>query len=62
VVRRWQAALTRGINTVTWDLQAERANGAPDDAAAGSYTMEVSIGAARAARKIKVRVEGKAAP
>jgi hypothetical protein len=61
VVRRWQAALTRGVNTIVWDLQAERANGALDDATAGTYTMEVSLGETRASRAFTVRTEGKTA-
>ncbi len=53
-VRHWQAALTPGVNTVTWDLQVERGPGALGEAAAGSYALDVSLGTARAARGFTV--------
>jgi photosystem II stability/assembly factor-like uncharacterized protein len=48
VVRQWEAPVTRGVNTLLWDLQAERSPGVLRDAPAGSYTVRVTVGAATA--------------
>jgi hypothetical protein len=56
-VRKWQAPITRGVNTLTWDLQAERANAAPGalgDAQPGRYSIQVSVGAAQAPGIVQV--------
>ena len=60
VVRRWQAAVTRGVNTLTWDLQAEHAAGASgpdllDDAPVGVYMIEAVVGANRVSGAVTVR-------
>jgi len=64
IVRRWQSPVTRGVNTLTWDLQAERggiagAAGAAGsglaDAVPGAYTVEVAVGEARANGVLTVR-------
>jgi photosystem II stability/assembly factor-like uncharacterized protein len=57
VVRRWHAAVTPGVNTLVWDLQAERPNGSLRDAAPGRYTVDVSVGTARASGAITVRAD-----
>ena len=54
VVRRWQAPITKGVNTLTWDLQAERATGALADASAGNYAAEVRLGEARVSGRVQV--------
>lgn len=54
VVRRWQASVTTGVNTLVWDLQSERAAGGFEDARAGRYTLEVGVGNARASRAVEV--------
>jgi photosystem II stability/assembly factor-like uncharacterized protein len=59
-VRKWQSPITRGVNTITWDLQAERANGTPGapgalaDAQPGRYTVQVSVGVAHASGVVRV--------
>jgi len=64
IVRRWQSPVTRGVNTLTWDLQAERGGNAGAagaagsglaDAAPGAYTVEVAVGEARASGVLTVR-------
>ena len=57
VVRRWQAPVTLGVNTLVWDLQAERAAGGLDDARAGRYTIDVNVGEARSSGAIEVRAD-----
>jgi hypothetical protein len=54
VVRQWQAAVTPGVDSFTWDLQAERPNAPLGDAPAGTYTVEARVGAASASRRITV--------
>ena len=54
VVRRWQQPVTRGVNTVVWDMQAERAAGGLDDARPSRYSVQVSIGDARASGALEV--------
>jgi photosystem II stability/assembly factor-like uncharacterized protein len=54
VVRRWQKAVTRGVNTLTWDLQDESGARGPADVAPGSYTVNVTVGAARANGSVRV--------
>ncbi len=54
VVRRWQLPVTRGVNTVVWDMQAERAAGGLDDARPSRYSVQVSIGDARASGALEV--------
>ena len=62
VVRRWQAPLVRGVNTLTWDLQAEQRSGALGDARPGRYTVEVSVGDARASSPVQVLADPILAP
>ncbi|MCE9602787.1 MAG: hypothetical protein K8S21_11340 [Gemmatimonadetes bacterium] len=52
VVRRWQSAVTKGVNTLTWDLQAEGASSELADAAAGSYTVDIRVGDSRATGRV----------
>ena len=54
VVRRWEAAVTAGITTLVWDLQAERTSGGLEDARAGSYSIAVRVGRADATGVIQV--------
>ena len=54
VVRRWTANVTHGVNTLVWDLQAARPNGVLADATPGTYTVEITVGAARASGAITV--------
>ena len=61
-VRRWQATLTTGVNTLAWDLQAAVKSGALDDAPPGRYSIEVSIGEVRATRPIVVTPDPILAP
>ncbi|MBL0172027.1 MAG: hypothetical protein IPP90_15145 [Gemmatimonadaceae bacterium] len=57
VVRQWQAPVMAGVNTLVWDLQAERATGVLDDARAGRYSIEVGVGSARASSMVDVRAD-----
>jgi photosystem II stability/assembly factor-like uncharacterized protein len=54
VVRRWDVSLTRGVNTLTWDLQAARPNGDLQDAPAGTYTVRVTAGTATTSGTVRV--------
>ena len=54
VVRRWETAITKGVNTLTWDLQAERDSSELADAAAGSFTVNVRVGDSRATGRVRV--------
>jgi len=54
VVRAWSAPMTRGVNTLVWDLQAENAHGVLDDAPPGLYAVGVRLGAAHVEGRIKV--------
>ena len=62
VVRRWQTAIAQGVNTLTWDLQAERGSGdlaaaragELTDARAGNYTVDVRLGDERASGRVRV--------
>ncbi len=53
-VRRWTAAVTRGVNTLVWDLQTEDGRGALQEAVPGTYEVDVRIGAATATGKVRV--------
>ena len=53
-VRSWEAALTRGVNTLTWDLQVRRGTEEPRDASPGRYVITVQAGVARASGAIEV--------
>jgi len=54
VVRRWEAPVTRGVNTISWDLQVDRATGGLADAPAGRYTVQISVGGAQASGGVLV--------
>jgi hypothetical protein len=54
VVRRWEVPVTRGVNTLTWDVQAARPNGELQDAPAGTYTVQVRVGGAQASGTVRV--------
>lgn len=53
-VRQWRARFTPGVNSVVWDLQAERQDGTLADARSGTYDVEVSQAGASATRRITV--------
>ncbi len=54
VVRRWDVSLTRGVNTLTWDLQATRPNGDLQAAPAATYTVRVTAGTATTSGTVRV--------
>lgn len=54
VVRTLRAEVTRGVNTMVWDLQAEDGRGRLGDAGDGSYTVTVAMGGGEASRAIRV--------
>ncbi len=54
VVRRWTAPVSRGVNTLVWDLQVDRFAGGLADARAGRYTIEVRVGSAQASGAVQV--------
>ncbi len=53
-VRSWDAVLTRGANTLTWDMQATRNTGELRDAAPGRYDITIQAGGARTSGTIEV--------
>lgn len=53
-VRTWTATVTHGVNTLVWDLQAEDARGALQEAVPGTYAVEVRVGAATARGNVRV--------
>lgn len=55
VVRSWRSAIAAGVNTLTWDLQTQRATGELVDAVAGSYSIEVQVGEAHTSGPVIVR-------
>ena len=57
VVRRWDAPVTAGINTLVWDLQVERATGGLADARAGRYAIAVRVGVTEATGTVQVLVD-----
>jgi hypothetical protein len=54
VVRRWSAELIGGVNTLTWDLQAERPAGPLGDATPGRYQIVVAMPGAESRGAITV--------
>jgi len=54
VVRRWSAELVAGVNTLRWDLQAERPQGELADAAPGNYVVQVEIAGQSARAGVRV--------
>jgi hypothetical protein len=54
VVRRWPVNLLPGVNTLTWDLQAEPVPGPLRDARPGRYSVEISGAGARVSGSIEV--------
>lgn len=56
-MRRWDVSLTRGVNTLTWDLQVVRPNGDLQDAQPGTYTVQVTAGAATTSGTVRVMAD-----
>ena len=54
VVRHWSAPVSPGVNSFAWDLQAARPDGELRDAAPGTYTVDVVVGAGSATQRITV--------
>ncbi len=54
-VRRSEAQVTVGVNSLSWDMQSLSPAGRLDDATAGRYTVEVLIGGSRAEGSLSVR-------
>ena len=53
-VRRWQGFLARGVNTLTWDVQAAQQSGELRDARPGRYGIEIHRGGVRASGAVQV--------
>jgi hypothetical protein len=49
-VRRTDAPVTAGLNTLFWDLQVQVPGGRLDDAPTGTYSIEIQLGNERARR------------
>jgi photosystem II stability/assembly factor-like uncharacterized protein len=57
LVREWQAPLTIGVNTLTWDMQSPRQNGELGDAPPGRYTVTVRTANAQATATVELLVD-----
>jgi hypothetical protein len=57
-LRRTEASVTAGMNTLFWDLQVQGPGGRLGDAPTGTYSVEVQLGNERARRVAVVWPEG----